>query len=308
MTQASDTRPAASSAELNRQPDSSRSAARIALILATYLALATGAIYAARAGGALLLATMPLVLGCSFILSGFLNAAHDCVHATQFDRRVHNRVAGALWCTPILIVFTIYQRQHMVHHRYTGVPGDSEGHANYSNLTDYCLNQAGLNYWRALVQRLGLSLRGQFPDSVRSPRQQGAARLECAAIMTWLGLCFVLTWLWPLELMFGYWLGLLVYPAFAMLFGLPEHYGLALSGQPWPKARNVRSNVLVRFFQWNANYHAFHHRHPAVPGTKLAAAPCTADFAADPCEPGYLRFHRRVIANIGALQPPHIKG
>src|SRR6056297_1209114 len=74
--------------------------------------VAIASAYGLLAGMALHLWPSLLVLApvfcCAFILSGFLNAAHDCVHRRHFSTRSANRLAGVIWCTPLLINFTLY--------------------------------------------------------------------------------------------------------------------------------------------------------------------------------------------------------
>jgi len=94
----------------------------------------------------------------------------------------------------------------------------------------------------------------------------------------------------------AYWLPLLAYPVFAIVLSLPEHYGLSSDHQDWPRARNVTSNQLVRFFQWNANFHADHHRAPGVPAASLAEFHRREGAARhEPTERSYLQFHYRLL-------------
>lgn len=236
------------------------------------------------------------VLCCGFILSGFLNAAHDCVHSTHLRPRNINRIVGAAWCTPILVNFTIYKRQHLVHHRYTGVEGDTESHDTFTSVTAYILAHIGWHFWRSLLVRIIKCLRGDFPDSVRTPDDIAQARLDNAVICVWLGCMALLTCAFPKIVLLAYWLPLLAYPPFAVFFSLPEHYGLAGAHHGDNKARNVFSNSLVRFFQWNANFHADHHRAPGVPAALLPEF--HRSVSGELTTRSYLEFHVNVL---GAL-------
>lgn len=239
------------------------------------------------------------VLGCAFILSGFLNAAHDCVHDTHLHRRHLNRITGAAWCTPILVNFTVYKRQHLVHHRFTGVEGDSEGHVIFASPGEYFVEHTGWSFWRGIASRIVKTLCREFPPSVSKPRDVAGARIDNAVICGWLVGMVLLTLFFPRIVAVAYWLPLLAYPAFAVLFSLPEHYGLAGDHHAWPRARNVISNPLVRFFQWNANFHAHHHRAPQVPATALAQSHGReGDARGEPTERSYLQFHFRVLREL----------
>ncbi|MFK4583649.1 fatty acid desaturase family protein [Bradyrhizobium ottawaense] len=246
---------------------------------------------------------VPLLCG-SFILSGSLNAAHDCVHATHVGKGRLNRVVGAAWCTVILINFTIYRHQHLVHHRFPGVEGDSEGHANLHTVADYVHAQSGLGFWCAIFRRMILTWRGQFPPSINSKKFARSAQIDNLVILSWLSIAGLLTIFWPIQLVICYWMPLLFYPMFALFFSLPEHLDLTRIDVMWPRARNVTSNVLVRFFQWNANYHALHHRQPALPACSLHRVYCDGDNLRDPAEKSYLRFHAQLIARLWRSSPP----
>lgn len=239
------------------------------------------------------------VLGCAFILSGFLNAAHDCVHNTHLGRRPFNRIAGAVWCTPILINFTIYKRQHLVHHCFTGVEGDSEGHASFASPSAYLAEHTGWSFWRGIASRIVKTSRREYPPSINRPCDIAQARIDNAVVCGWLIAMGLLTLFFPRFVTVAYWLPLLAYPAFAVLFSLPEHYGLAGDHHSWPRARNVISNPVVRFFQWNANFHAHHHRAPQIPAAALAEAhACEGDVCGEPTERSYLQFHFRVLREL----------
>jgi fatty acid desaturase len=236
------------------------------------------------------------ILGCAFILSGFLNAAHDCVHKTHLGRRRFNRIVGAAWCTPILVNFTIYQRQHLVHHKYTGVEGDTEGHASFVSAGAYLLEHTGWNFWRGIVVRIIKTLRREFPPTVRNLKEISGSQLDNSVICGWLACMGLLTLFFPRIVLVAYWLPLLVYPAFAQALSLPEHYGLAGDDQDGPRARNVMSNRLVTFFQWNANFHADHHRAPRVPSVLLQEYHHREGSAChELTERSYLRFHCSVF-------------
>lgn len=244
------------------------------------------------------------LLCCSFILSGSLNAAHDCVHSTHVGPSWLNRTVGAAWCTVILVNFTIYRQQHLVHHRFPGVEGDSEGHASLHTFTDYLHAQSGLDFWYAIFRRMILTWCGQFPASINSQKLKRAAQIDNLVILLWLSLAGLLTIFWPIQLVACYWLPLLFYPMFALFFSLPEHLDLTHVDVSWPRARNITSNAIVRFFQWNANYHALHHRQPALPALTLHRFYCDAGYLKDPVERSYLRFHSLLIARLWCRSPP----
>lgn len=274
-------------------PSPARTIARTGAILASYTALA----WLSVALFPHLAALLP-ILGCAFILSGCLNAGHDCVHATHLGGARWDRRAGALWCLPILVNFTIYRRQHLVHHRHPGAPGDTEHHSHFANLASYLRAQSGLGFWAAIVRRIVLTWRGDFPASINSDRWIRAARADNRLILLWLSAVGVVTLWQPWAMLAIYWLPLLFYPVYALFFSLPEHFALQDETRCWPRARDVRSNAVVRFFQWNANYHALHHRRPGVPAYALGSTHRAAGPAIDPVERSYLAFHLRLARTL----------
>jgi fatty acid desaturase len=243
------------------------------------------------------------LLGCAFILSGFLNAAHDCIHNTHLPRRRLNRVVGAAWCTPILVNFTIYRCQHLVHHRYTGVQGDTEGHSSFASAGAYLFEHTGWNFWRGIGVRIIKTLQREFPRSINNQHKVAGAVLDNSVICMWLTGIGVLTIFFPTIVVVAYWLPLLVYPFFALVLSLPEHYGLRGDKYEGPRSRNVMSNPLVRFFQWNANFHADHHRATHIPAISLEKFHRREGMASrEQTEHSYLKFHWGVFRELIAVR------
>lgn len=274
-------------------PSSIGSFARLLAILSSYFALAKLGTVLWPSGW-----VMVPVIGCSFILSGCLNAAHDCVHSTHYGSRWLNRIFGIAWCTVILFNFTIYRRQHIIHHRFPGVEGDTESPSRIVTVLDYLLVQSSLAFWKAIFKRMVLTWRHEFPNSISSKQLERAAQIDNLTIHLWLTLCIWCTYNWPEIMIPGYWLPLFFYPIFVLFFSLPEHFALNQKNIDWPRARNVSSNMVVRFFQWNANYHALHHRRPRVPALGLYKAWRSEGNGHDPWESSYLRFHFQLIENL----------
>jgi fatty acid desaturase len=235
-----------------------------------------------------------------FVLAGFLNAAHDCVHRTHLRSKTGNRIMGTAWCTPILIDFTLYRWQHFAHHRHTGVDGDTESHTTYGSLRAYLYALSGVSHWRSTFASIVRTLRGRFPATVNTDQRRRDARLDAGVLCCWLVLVSVLTAAFPLAVLFAYWLPLLFYPAAIMLLSLPEHYGLNGVPEVEHNTRSVRSNAVVRFFQWNANFHAEHHAFPATPALNLPRLYAATVDRFDHHETSYVRFHTRVIKALRA--------
>ncbi|GIJ29226.1 fatty acid desaturase [Micromonospora qiuiae] len=227
--------------------------------------------------GTVVLALQPAVgwwaLLCSvflaFVLTGFLNAVHDCVHRAHLRSKLGNRIAGAAWGTPITMNFTIYRHEHLVHHRFTGVEGDTEKPQHFESAGSYLHAMSGVSYWPVLAAFIAKTSLGELPENLNTPERRRDARIDNWVVVGWLALMVTLTVFFPVALLVAYWLPLfLVMPA-AMIMAVPEHYGLWGTPDVMRNTRTVRSNGFVRYFIWNGNYHAEHHRYPAVASVNL---------------------------------------
>lgn len=98
--------------------DRLRVTTRVLVVLATYAAVVTFALQPWSGWWALVCSAF---LG--FVLGGFINAAHDCVHRAHLRSRRGNRIAGALWSTPILLNFTSYRHQHLMTNPFEDTDG-----------------------------------------------------------------------------------------------------------------------------------------------------------------------------------------
>ncbi|MEU4890927.1 fatty acid desaturase [Streptomyces sp. NPDC044780] len=241
---------------------------RVALRAGSILVIYAGTVYLAlRPAVGWWAVLFSLFLG--FVLSGFINAAHDCVHRAHLRSKRGNRIAGMFWGTPIMLNFTIYRHQHLVHHRFTGVEGDTEPEETFETLRGYLHTFSGIPVWPGLAKRIIRTWRKEFPASVSTDERRRDARLDNWVLTGWLVLMVILTIAFPYALLIAYWLPLaFVVPAIFFL-SLPEHYGLWGVPEVTRNTRTIESNSFVRFFVWNANYHAEHHRYPAVASLNL---------------------------------------
>ena len=246
------------------QADGRRTAVRTLGILAVY---AGGVALALQASVGWWSVVLSMFLG--FVISGFIQAAHDCVHRSHMRSKTGNRIAGAAWSTPTLVNFTIFRCQHLVHHRLTGVAGDTEPPDSFITVRAYLHTLSGIPSWPGTLSRIRKTWQGQFPASVSTEERRRGARQDNVAICAWLVLAIGLTVYFPHALLIAYWLPLVFFFFFTVLLSLPEHYGLWGVPEVERNTRTVRSNAVVRYFIWNANYHAEHHRFPAVTSLNL---------------------------------------
>jgi fatty acid desaturase len=227
----------------------------------------------------------------AFVLTGFLNAVHDCVHRAHLRSKLGNRIAGAAWGTPITLNFTVYRNEHLVHHRLTGLEGDPEAPQHFEKARDYFHALSGVSFWPILAKFIIKNSCDDFPEIVNTAERKREARIDNWLVVGWLAAMTTLTVLFPFVLLVAYWLPLfLVMPA-AMILSLPEHYGLWGTPDVMRNTRTVRSNAFVRYFIWNGNYHAEHHRFPAVASVNLHRLHKAMPQPHPVEEKSYTRFH-----------------
>lgn len=231
-----------------------------------------------------------------FILSGFLNGAHYCIHRFNLSKS-WSRVLGVFWSTPLFFNFTITRYHHLIHHKYTGVQGDTDSHATYNSLAAYLYSLTGISVWARLMLRIFRTWKGDLPTFINSNHQRRNVKIDNFIVSIWLVMALILTAFFPSTMLFIYWLPMAFYPAFAVILSMPEHYGLNGVAEIKYNTRSVRSNRFVRFFQWNGNYHAEHHTFPSIPTLSLRSLHNIGFEFSQNNENSYIGFHIKFIKN-----------
>ncbi|MGW1194275.1 fatty acid desaturase family protein [Streptomyces sp. NPDC002536] len=275
---------------------------RVVLHAAGVLAVYTVAVVVAMQAGLGATAVVASMVS-GVVLAGFLNAAHDCVHRSHLRSKKANRIMGAVWSTPLLVNFSVYRYQHLVHHRYTGVEGDTEPDRTYPGLHAYLYALTGISLWRHTFATIARNCRGVYPASINNGRRRAEAVADNRALCGWLLAALALTVAFPRELAFAYWLPLYFAGPAIIFLALPEHYGLWGSPDIARNTRTVRSNPATRFLLWNANYHAEHHRYPAVATLNLHRLHRAMPEPHPIQESSYLGFHVKLARELGAKSP-----
>jgi fatty acid desaturase/uncharacterized protein YbjT (DUF2867 family) len=193
---------------------------------------------------------------------------HDCIHRSLFAHSRLNEYVGTLLGGVTGIDFSSFTRQHLLHHRLYGRPGDPQGF-QYLGLER---KDRAAFLWHLAGPLLGANLRYALAESLLRPRNVAAAArrgdlLPLAAIQ--LGILAIVTgggsnpWLALLPFASAATFGLF----FSQLRGIAEHGG--------GTAAHVRSHAphwldRVLLYDLNFNYHAEHHLRPNVPSRDLA--------------------------------------
>ena len=232
-----------------------------------------------------LLAAAPLVYGWSpaapWLLAPLIGlftyritiVMHDCIHRSLLRSVRLNERIGTLLGGITGIDFASFSRQHLLHHRLYGQPGDPQGF-HYLGLTG--ATRAAFA-WHLLRPLLGCNLRYALAESVLRPRNLAAAarsgdifalaaiQLSVLAVVTGGGAHL---WLAALPFASAATFGLF----FSQLRGIAEH---AAEGDG-AEASNARSHAPHWLDRWllydlNFNYHNEHHLNPHYSSRDLAA-------------------------------------
>ena len=202
---------------------------------------------------------------------------HDCIHRSLFASARLNERVGTLLGGVTGIDFASFARQHLLHHRLYGRPGDPQGF-HYLGLGS--ATRAAFT-WHLLRPLLGWNLRYALAESLLRPRNLAAAarggdifplvgiQLAILAVVTHGG---TRPWLALLPFVSAATFGLF----FSQLRGIAEHAPESGSIE----CGNVRSHAphwldRVLLYDLNFNYHVEHHLHPHVPSRDLATASST---------------------------------
>lgn len=233
-----------------------------------------------------------------FILSGFLNAAHDCIHCTQFKSKKVNRIMGMLWCAPIFVNYTIYRYQHLTHHRYTGVKGDTESRRIYHSIKAYFYSLTGIDFWRHVIKVTIKSAKDNFPSTINNDQRCTDVKKDNRVLFFWLIWSIILTVFFPKIILLVYWLPMLFYAPIVILTSLPEHYGCSEGSDIRYNTRSIVTNRFIRFFLWNGNYHAEHHAYPGVPAMHLHHLHKEISNQLYMQEKSYVMFHLKLLKEL----------
>ena len=225
----------------------------------------------------LLIALAPLLYPWSWLLVPLIGlfiyritiVMHDCVHRSLFtSTRLNERVGRTLGALTG-IDFHSFTRQHLLHHRNYGEPGDPQSF-HYLGIGNMSRARFG---WHLLRPLVGWNLRYTIGESVLAPRNLARDFFLVAAVQA-IVLAIVTgggrhPWLAVLPAVSGSTFGLF----YSQLRGIAEHGTRDGSRE----AAHVRSHVphwLDRIFLYDLNFncHREHHLNAAAPSCRLAPA------------------------------------
>jgi NADH dehydrogenase len=229
------------------------------------------------------LAAAPLLYSCSpaapWLLAPLIGlfayritiVMHDCIHRSLFAAAQRNHRVGTLLGGVTGIDFASFARQHLLHHRLYGRPGDPQGF-HYFGLEG--ATRAAFA-WHLLRPLFGWNLRYALAESLLRPRNLAAAtrrgelpalaaiQLAILALATGGGAHPELAALpFASAATFGLF--------FSQLRGIAEHAaGTGLPGNVRSHAPHWLDRLLL--YDLNFNYHSEHHLYPHHPSRSLAS-------------------------------------
>lgn len=216
-----------------------------------------------------------------------LSAVHECSHRTYFTGRTSNDIIGHIWALVILMNFSAYKRDHMLHHRHQGTDRDTEPQTVLSTQLDLVkaifFNPHILPSWLASLKDALY-----FTPASRSVRRDSqlllAVQFAVGAALVADGRMAMLMFILPFALS----------TVLDNLVSLPEHARLAgVSAEPI--ARSMRAPMPLEFLLYSVGRHTEHHERPeiCVARTPVAAASSSQN---------YVLFYARTWLSLAAVE------
>ena len=239
-----------------------------------------------------------IAVAMSFILAGFLNLAHECLHQNFFLNKQINYFVGAIAAGVLLVNYTAYTDKHLKHHQHLGTGKDTESSVEFDSIFSYLSTMTGYSF---LASQIRLNIEIIFfkvPIYIRSRKRFSLSRREALCIFLWIIAISMVLVLFPKNTLLLYFAPLFLAYFWLMFIGLPEHYGCRVVEPRYLTARTITSNRIVRYFMWNANFHAEHHRYPAAPSALLEKIASEEKGQAVYRERSYARWHLNLIRSL----------
>jgi fatty acid desaturase len=235
-------------------------------------------------------------------------AMHEAGHRTAFASRAVNDTVA--WWAGVLSFYNadFYRRYHQWHHRYTHRPGlDPELEDDPPTTRGaYLLKLSGLPWWTGKLRGHLRGLAGSFAQAPYVPADAAAAvtrsiRRQFAVYAGMLLLSLpggngFLLWHWLLPLALGQ-------PLLRFVL-LAEHGGCDSGADGLGNTRTTATLPPLRWLMWNMPFHVEHHLFASIPFHALPAAHAWIAPRLLHHEPGYLRLHRRFLADPSVLALP----
>ncbi|MGE4128000.1 MAG: fatty acid desaturase [Hyphomicrobiaceae bacterium] len=209
-----------------------------------------------------------------------LSAVHECAHRTYFTNRLTNEAVGRFWALVILMNFSDYKRDHMLHHRHQGTERDTEPQivlrSRIGLVRAICFNPHIAPSWFVSLREALLLL----PSSQKVRRDAQLLLVVQATIV------FTLI-AEPQIAMLVFLVPFLLSTVLDNLVSLPEHARLG-DADTQPTTRSMCTSSTLDFLLYFVGRHIEHHQSPqnCVARRVVSGESCRGEY--------YTAFYRRI--------------
>jgi len=196
-----------------------------------------------------------------FAMCCALSAVHECSHRTYFFKRRANDVFGRFWALIILMNFSAYRRDHMLHHRHQGGDRDTEPrivvHSRWDLAKSIISNPHVIPSWIWSARVASGFVRSTKP-----------ARIDAIALILFQAVLLIFAALDPFLFTIAYAVPFLTFTIMDNIVSLPEH--VLIGGDATkPITRSMTVSEPFSFLLYCVNRHIEHHSRPAITAHKL---------------------------------------
>lgn len=244
----------------------------------------------------------PLLIVPQGVLIVFLfTLLHETIHETAFETPWLNRAAAFVSGFLIVLPPNWFRYFHFAHHRYTHDPDNDPELMSPKPETvgQYLLYLSGIPYWSGMARVMVANAASRHHDSYVPEKGRAKVRSEARVFLSGYALLpivslvarsDVLLWIWIVPVLAG--------QPFLRAYLLAEHTRCPHVANMLENTRTTFTTGIVRFFAWNMPYHAEHHSYPTVPFHQLPRFHAIVAEHLRSTENGYVRFHRRLAADL----------
>jgi fatty acid desaturase len=190
-------------------------------------------------------------------MTGALSVVHEASHATYFSSRLANRIIGRVFALLILVNFSLYRRDHMLHHAHLGTERDTEEKKHINSVYDLTaallFNDHAIVHWRR-------SLAAAF-----SVERSDALRRDAWLVIVVFLAAVSATIVWAPSMAAAFWAPLLLSLVMDNAVSLPEHATIGAETETMAvPTRTIVSSAGTEFLLYYVNRHLEHHQNPTI--------------------------------------------
>jgi len=234
------------------------------------------------------------------VFAHMLELVHSCIHGTAFGTRRADRIAGVLLGLPMLVSFSDYRKNHLVHHRTLGKTEKKDF---------FGYEFEGMTTWLSFARHLLMlgHYRNAGKSMARAVTRWRWWRISAVERSTHVEQILMVMWLLvPVTaLLLGHTgpLIVLILPCLIaipchVLIELPEHWRCAPVDDPLIHTRSISASRIATWLSNGNNYHLEHHLCPWLSNAALRDVHLKLRAHAAHSEPSYVQFYLRVVRSL----------